>query len=203
LFKPWRVLKAGDVSPIGAFKTSTVKALNEVIDHSNQGLFPSPTSINRARAQLDQHAFERIGYERRDTKYGEVYFINYEKALRFLLKACQLHDLAAKEPVKISLAIDGADLFHDRSHVSAGLKITDERGVHPVTKQPLFVHDDDGEEKIVKIQSSEMCCFLIIADARDNKALYEDIFKEFYRWGDKIKREGLPASDGEPALHPF
>ena len=33
LFKPWRVLKAGDVSAVGAFKTSTIRALNEVIDH--------------------------------------------------------------------------------------------------------------------------------------------------------------------------
>ncbi len=203
LFKPWRVLKAGDVSPIGAFKTSTVKALNDVIDEKNQGLFPSPTSINRARALLDDYAFQQIGYERRMTKYGEVYFINFEKALRFLLKACHLHDLATKEPVKISLAIDGADLFHDRTHVSAGVKITDERGYHPVTKQPLFVRDDDGEEKIVKIQSSEMCCFLIIADARDNKSLYEDVFKEFYQWGDKIQHEGLPASNAGPALFPF
>ncbi|MFN9979978.1 MAG: hypothetical protein ACK53Y_08705, partial [bacterium] len=32
LFKPWRMLKASDMSLVGAFKTSTIKALNEVID---------------------------------------------------------------------------------------------------------------------------------------------------------------------------
>jgi hypothetical protein len=48
-----------------------------------------------------------------------------------------------------------------------------------------------------------MCCILIIADARDKKELYEDVFREFYQWGDRIRAFGLPASDGEPALHPF
>jgi hypothetical protein len=36
--------------------------------------------------------------------------------------------------VKISLSIDGADLFKDRAHISAGIKISDPCGAHPVTK---------------------------------------------------------------------
>ncbi len=74
-----------------------------------------------------------------------------------------------------------------------------------MTKQPLFLIDaDTNEEKIVKIQSSEMCCILIIADARDKKELYDEVFKEFYEWGQRIGTYyGLPASNGNPALHPF
>jgi hypothetical protein len=203
LFKPWRVLKAGDVSAVGALKTSTIRALNEVIDHENLGIFPSASSVDRARAKLDKYAYEKIGYERRETVYGEVFYLNFEKALRFLLKACQLHDLAQSNSVKVSLAIDGADLFKDRTHVSAGIKITDCHGVHPVTKKPLFVQDDNGEEKMVKMQSSEMCCILIIADARNKKEMYEEVFREFYQWGDRIRQFGLLASDSEPALHLF
>jgi len=120
-----------------------------------------------------------IGYKCRNTVYGEVFFLNFEKALRLLLKSCQLHDIATRDHVKISFAIDGADLFKDRTHVLAGIKITDTWGVHPITKQPLFVQSDDGEEKIVRIQSCEMCCILIIADARDKKELYEDVFESF------------------------
>ena len=204
LFKPWRMLKTGDMSAIGAFKTSTIKALRDVIDHEKIGLFPSASSVDRARAKLDHHAAEVIGYERRETVYGEVFFLNFDKALRHLLKATQLHDIALGDGVKVSLSIDGADLFKDRTHVSAGIKITDTRGVHPVTKQPLFVMDEDsGEERIVKIQSSEMCCILVIADARDKKELYEDVFKEFYDWGERLRTIGLPASNGNPALRPF
>ena len=66
-----------------------------------------------------------IGYKRRNTVYGEVFFLNFEKALRLLLKSCQLHDIATRDHVKISFAIDGADLFKDRTHVLAGIKITD------------------------------------------------------------------------------
>ena len=204
LFKPWRMLKASDMSSVGASKTSTIKALNEVIDSEGLGLFPSASSVDRARAKLDQFAFETIGYERRETVYGEVFFLNFEKALRHLLKACQLDELATREGIRISLSIDGADLFKDRTHVSAGIKITDTRGVHPVTKQPLFMVDNDtNEEKIVKIQSSEMCCILVIADARDKKEMYEEVFREFYDWGKRIGDVGLPASDGNPALVPF
>jgi len=202
-FAPWRLLKAGDVSAIGAFKTSTIQALNEVIDEDKLGLFPSPSAVDRARAKLDAYAFEKIGYERRVTPYGEVFYLNFQKALRLLLKACKLHDRATRERVKISLSIDGADLFRDRTHVSAGVKITDPNGIHPVTKQPLFIREEDGREEIVRIQSSQMCCILIIADARDKKDMYEEVFREFYEWGDLISREGLPADGDEPALLPF
>jgi hypothetical protein len=41
--------------------------------------------------------------------------------------------------VSIALAIDGADMIRDRTHVSAGVKITDTRGIHPITKQPLII----------------------------------------------------------------
>jgi hypothetical protein len=116
----------------------------------------------------------------------------------------QLHDIATRDSIKISLSIDGADLFKDRTHVSAGIKITDTRGVHPITKQPLFVIDEDTEEeRIIKIQSSEMCCILVIADARDKKELYEEVFKEFDDWGERLRTIGLPESDGNPALRPF
>jgi len=37
-----------------------------------------------------------------------------------------------------------------------------------VTKQPLFfINEVTNEENIVKIQSSEMCCILVTAGARD------------------------------------
>ena len=32
LFRPWRLVKAGDVSAVGAFKSSTIEALPNVID---------------------------------------------------------------------------------------------------------------------------------------------------------------------------
>jgi hypothetical protein len=44
---------------------------------------------------------------------------------------------------------------------------------------------------------------MIIANAIDNKHLYKDVFKGFYEWGEKIRREGVPASYLGPSLLPF
>jgi hypothetical protein len=205
LFRPWKLVKAGDMAAVGGFKTTTINALRNIIDENGEGFFPSATTVNRSRALLDQYGSEVIGYHRRDTQYGEVYFLNFEQAFRLLLKACNLYELAQVDSVKVALTVDGADLFKGRTHVSTGIKITDERGLHPITKQPFLVaareHDDDN--MFVKMQTKEVCCVMIIADAKDNKHLYEDVFKEYYDWGEKIRREGLAASELGPKLMPF
>jgi hypothetical protein len=205
LFRPWKLVKAGDMAAVGGFKTTTINALRNIIDENGEGNFPSATTVNRSRTLLDQYGSEVIGYHCRDTQYGEVYFLNFERAFRLLLKACNLYELAQVDSVKVALTVDGVDLFKGRTHVSTGMKIADERGLHPITKQPFLVsareHDDD--DMFVKIQTKEVCCVMIIADAKDNKHLYEDVFKEYYDWGEKIRHEGLAASELGPKLMPF
>jgi hypothetical protein len=137
LFWPWKLVKAGDVSSVGGFKTTTINALCTVIDAKGEGLFPSPTTVNRSRALLDSYGSQVVGFHRQDTKYGEVYHLNYEKAFRLLLKACGIYKYAQNTSVKVALTVDGADFFKGRTHVSSGIKITDERGVHPISKQCL------------------------------------------------------------------
>jgi hypothetical protein len=138
------------------------------------------------------------------TKYGAVFYLIFEKAFCLLLKACNLHELATTTAVKITLSVDGADLFKGRTHVSTGVKITDEQAVHPVTKQPLAVCNVDLEcIEYIKLQSSDVCCIMMIADAVDSKQLYEDVIKDFYEWGNNLQLNGLPASDLGPKLMPF
>lgn len=55
----------------------------------------------------------------------------------------------------------------------------------------------------MNLQSSKVCCIMIIADALDNKHLYEDVFQDYYQWGEKLRLEGLPQSPFGPALKPF
>ncbi len=86
------------------------------------------------------------------------------------MKACGLHKVAVYESVSIALAIDGADIIRDRAHVSAGVKKTDTRGIHPITKQPLLQRNNEGEEKFVRVQSFELCSLMMIADMRDSKS---------------------------------
>jgi hypothetical protein len=93
LFRPWKLVKAADVAAVGAFKSSTINALRSVIDKQKEELFPSNSTVSRVRGLLDDYGFETNGWERRMTRFGEVFFINFEKALRLLLKACQLSSL--------------------------------------------------------------------------------------------------------------
>jgi hypothetical protein len=66
------------MAAVGGFKTTMINALHNIIDENREGFFPSATSVNRSRALLDQYGSEVIGYHRRDTQYGEVYFLNFE-----------------------------------------------------------------------------------------------------------------------------
>jgi hypothetical protein len=204
LFRPWKLVKAADVSAVGAFKSSTINALRSVIDEKKDDLFPSDSTVSRVRRLLDNYGSEKVGWERRMTRHGEVFYVNFEKAFRLLLKACELDEVATRSSVKVALTVDGADIFRGRTHVSTGIKITDERGVHPVTKQPFsMVNEDLDETYFLKVQSSEVCCVMIIADAVDSKEIYTDVFKEYYDWGESIRLHGLPASELGPALRPF
>jgi hypothetical protein len=93
MFRLSRLLKVCDLGAIGSFRTGTVEALREIIDEDKQVYFASPTALSRARVSLDNHATCMVGWRREDTKYGEVFFLNKEKMLRLLLKACNLHVL--------------------------------------------------------------------------------------------------------------
>jgi hypothetical protein len=204
LFRPWKLVKAADVAAVGVFKSSTINALHSVIDENKEDLFPSVSTVSRVRCLLDDYAFKMVGWERKMTKYGEVFFMNYEKAFRLLLKACQLDEIAQTSSVKIALTVDGADLFKGRTHGATGIKITDEHGIHPVSKQPLSMQNEENDIiRFVKVQSSEVCTIMIIADAVDKKELYEDVFKEYYEWGNSLRLHGLPESELGPKRMPF
>ncbi len=102
VFKEWKLLKAFDCSSVGAFKTSTLQAMRSVLDENNSGFFPSPSSVDRCRRLLDDHGRNLVGYERKVTKYGEVYFMNFDKVIRLLLKATGLYRKAQVSNVSIS-----------------------------------------------------------------------------------------------------
>jgi hypothetical protein len=94
-----------------------------------------------------------------------------------------------------------------RMHVSCGVKITDVDGKHPITGLPLMAtaddEDYDEENSIRCMQSQELCAILVMADAKDSKELYYDVFRDFYDYSESLRLYGMPARDGEPALQPF
>ncbi len=81
IFRPWKLVKAGDMAAVVGFKTTTINALHTIIDENGDGFFSSAMTVKRSRALLDQYGSKVIGYHCRDTQYGEVYFLNLSRHL--------------------------------------------------------------------------------------------------------------------------
>jgi hypothetical protein len=206
VFKEWRLLKAFDCSSVGAFKTSMLEAMHSVLDKEKNGYFPSVSSLARRWKLLDDHGKNLVGYERRITRYGEVYYINFDNAIRLLLKATGLYKKAQRTKVSLAFTADGAALMKSRTHVLCGVKITDVDGYHPLTKAPLLHTADDESDDCTMfkmVQSRALYAILVMADAKDSKDLYYDVFKDFYEYSEKLRQYGMEANGGEPALKPF
>ena len=214
-FSPWKLVYASDMSPAGSFRTATVSGLTEFFDEIDDvggcpklRMFPSASAVSRERQALNRYALETVGLTRRETAYGEVYYVNSEKAIRLLLEAAGLTEFAKQGPVNIAVTSDGANSFHNRTQISIGVKIIDTRGVHCKTKKPIFVRAleddaDDGHDYYQEVQSSEMCAILIMADACDKSQMYSEFFNEFYVYMEGLHQNGMPESAHGPLLQPM
>jgi hypothetical protein len=218
IFSPWKLVYASDMSPAGSFRTATVSGLSEFFDAADeydddegdkkQRMFPSTSKVSRERQALNKYAVSKVGLSRKDSKYGEIYFLDPERVIRLLLEAAGLSEIAQRESVHIAVTSDGANSFHNRTQISIGIKIVDTRAHHCKTKVPLFVRslEDDVEDDpgyFRGVQSSEMCTVCIMADARDKSKMYAEVFKDFYKYTESLRKDGMPASEFGPYLPPF
>jgi hypothetical protein len=130
--------------------------------------------------------------------------LNFDHVIQLLLKATGLYEKAQRKNVCISFTADGALLLNSCIHVSCGIKITDVDGIHLVTKLPFTaVYEDTDEHFYNCMQSREACAVLVMADAKDSKELYDDVFKDFYDYAERLRIHGMPECDREPAMRPF
>jgi len=174
LFRPWKLVYSSDMAPAGAFSTATVSGLSEFFDSPDtdneeddkeKRLFPSASTVARERQALNKYALCEIGLQRRDSQYGEVYYVNPEKAIRLMLDASGLTTYAKEGAVHLAITSDGANSFRNRTQISIGFKLVDTRAHHMKTKQPVFVDETDDEPAHFEgVQSCEMCTILIMAD---------------------------------------
>jgi hypothetical protein len=44
---------------------------------------------------------------------------------------------------------------------------------------------------------------MIIADAKESKHLYKEVFQEYYDWEEKLRVEGVAESESGPWLMPY
>jgi len=97
--------------------------------------------------------------------------------------------LAREESVKIAWTADRAELMKSWTHVSVGVKITDHNRRCPITKKPLFMqleYTGSDVATYLNVQSRELCCILVVADAYDSKSLYSYVFDEHYKAAEKL-----------------
>jgi hypothetical protein len=117
-----------------------------------------------------------------------VKFTNPEKAIHLLLDAAGLTELAQRGPVKIAVASDGDNSFHNQTQISIGVKIVDTRGVHYKTKKPIYVaalddDTDDDNSHYQVVRSSEMRAIFIMADACDKTQVTQQFLVSLHLHG--------------------
>jgi len=82
--------------------------MHTILVEEKKGYFPLASAIDRTRKLFDNHAMKLIGWERKLTQYGEVYYMNYDNVIRHLLKATNLYEKAQRTSVSIVFTADGA-----------------------------------------------------------------------------------------------
>jgi hypothetical protein len=85
-------------------------------------MFPSASTVSRERQALNKYALSRIGLTRKDTHYGEIYYVDPERAIRLLLEAAGLTEFAQQGPVHLAVTSNGANNFHNRMQISIRIK---------------------------------------------------------------------------------
>jgi hypothetical protein len=95
---------------------------------------------------LDIYAMEMVGCHHEMAQYDEVNYLNFDHAIRLLLKATGLYEKAQRRNGCLYFTADGTLLINPHTRVSCGFKITDVDVIHPVTKLQLTAADEDTEE---------------------------------------------------------
>jgi len=202
VFKPWKILKAMDLSPSGAFNYQGLEAFRAIegLERYERGFLPSSAGVQRCAYELHDVAKELIPFSNQTINGAEVFQFDYEKKLRFLLKTYKLYEIAQHDSVELCVTMDGAVLTNAVGHLTAGIKITDSRAIDPRTGLPLcsrfhnVVHNNSQSRNNCFVVKS-----MIGKDCRDSYEQFRDMFSFF----DQVMKHGLPRNDDEPELLPI
>lgn len=86
---------------------------------------PISLSCCEREQALNKYALEVIGITQRNSQYGKVFYINFEKAILLMLDASGLSEYAKSGPVHLAVTSDGANSFCNRTQISIGIKVCD------------------------------------------------------------------------------
>jgi hypothetical protein len=153
------------------------------------GWLTSKYRVKKAMTCAEEHAKGVIPFEVVDVDgISNGFKFAYKPLLLYILKLFKLEDVARdinQPPVQISITLDGADLSHNVTHLTAGVKINEPCSINPVSWLPIGVHDSR------KVQSRELCFPLKSLLAMDSKELYDNHFGNFFDYFKNVPANGL------------
>ena len=108
-----------------------------------------------------------------------MYQYEFEVFIRFILKIFNLHDIAQRESVELSMTLDGAKLCDRISHLTAGVKVTDARAIDPRDGTSMCFFDDAAFVRVFKTQSRNYCFAMKSLIGKDSKKAYREFHGGF------------------------
>jgi hypothetical protein len=102
----------------GGINYNGLKSLHKLegLHTYEQGCLPSRSSVQRCAAFLHEVGQHHIPFQKVESQLGEMYAFNYEKMVRYILKAFSLDQIAQTESVELCITLDGAELTKDLCH---------------------------------------------------------------------------------------
>jgi len=94
--------------------------------------------VQRAAYELRGVGQNLIPFKKKHSDIGELYQYEFKVFLHFILKTFYLYDIAQRESVELSMTLDGTELCDGKSHLTAGVKVTDARAIDSRDTHVLF-----------------------------------------------------------------
>jgi hypothetical protein len=204
LFVPWKVLQSLDLAINGGINYNGLESLRKLegLHAYEQGCLPSRSSVQRCAAMLHELGQHYIPFQKVESQLGEMYAFNYEKMVRYILKAFSLDQIAQTESVELCITLDGAELTKDLCHLTFGVKVTDRRAIDPRDGSPLSYSEPGSVGNLFKVQSRNYCFVLKSLLGKDSKKAYQE-FKDVFDFFDKIMKEGIDNNENGPRVMPL
>jgi len=204
IYKPWKILKAMDMSPKGSLNYRGIETLRHVecLQKYERGFLPSSSSVQEKAQRMYEVGQELCPIKQETSPLGEMFSFEYERTVRLILKTFGLHEIAQMTSVEICITLDGAELCDHLNHLTAGVKLVDKRAIDPKTKRPLFTFSEELLGSAFSCQSRNFCFILKSLIGRDTKDAY-DAFSDFFKFFEMVRDIGIPASEHGPQLQPM
>ena len=118
-------------------------------------IIPSSAEVKRVHKNVERYGKTKVTLRHGflDGLRGEYVEFEPDELLVLVIEAFGLTEIAKERPIRINLAIDGAQLSKRMTHVTMGFKINDPAALCPFTGRPLFMSHDN------QIMQSRKLCF--------------------------------------------